>query len=217
MLVGERMSHPVITVSPDTPMQEALRLMRVENIRRLPVTGKGGRLVGIVSESDLLHASPSDASTLSVWEVNYLLSKLKLDEIMTKEVITVVEDTPIEDAARVMADNKIGGLPVVRDREVVGIITETDLFKVFLELMGARERGVRLTALLSDVPGELAKLAETVAGLGGNVVALGTFMGETSENRLVTMKVRNIDSDALREAVTPIVERIVDLRTSGLA
>jgi acetoin utilization protein AcuB len=217
MLVGERMTHPVITVSPDTPMQEALRLMHVENIRRLPVTGSKGKLVGIVSESDLLHASPSDASTLSVWEVNYLLSKLKLEEIMTTEVITVTEDTPIEDAARVMADNKIGGLPVVRDGEVVGIITETDLFKVFLELMGARERGVRLTALLSDVPGELAKLAERVAGLGGNIVALGTFMGETSENRLVTLKVRNIEAEALKEAVAPIVERVVDLRTSGVA
>jgi acetoin utilization protein AcuB len=215
MLVGERMSRPALTITPDTPMQEALRMMRMENIRRLPVVGPRGKLVGIVTETDLLHASPSDASSLSVWEMNYLISKLKIEEIMTRDVITIHEDTPIEDAARIMADNKIGGLPVVRDSEVVGIITETDLFKVFLELMGARERGVRLTALLHDVPGELAKLAEAIAALKGNIVALGTFMGETSENKLVTLKAQGIDAETLQETVEPIVERIVDVRVSG--
>jgi acetoin utilization protein AcuB len=217
MLVGERMSHPAITISPDTPMQEALRMMRMENIRRLPVVGSRGRLVGIVSETDLLHASPSDASSLSVWEMNYLISKLKIEEIMTHDVITIHEDTPIEEAARIMADNKIGGLPVVRDGEVVGIITETDLFKILLELMGARERGVRLTALLSDAPGELAKLTQAIASMGGNIVALGTFMGESSENRMVTLKVRGMDSDTLRQHVEPLVERIIDIRMSEVA
>lgn len=217
MLVGERMSHPAITISPETPMQEALRMMRMENIRRLPVVGARGKLVGIVTETDLLHASPSDASSLSVWEMNYLLSKLKIEEIMTSDVITIHADTPIEDAARIMADNKIGGLPVVQGRDVVGIITETDLFKLFLELMGARERGVRLTALLPDVPGELAKLAQAIASLGGNIVALGTFMGDSSENRLVTLKASGVDADTLRAAVEPLVERIVDVRVSGVA
>ncbi len=215
MLIGERMSRPALTITPETPMQEALRMMRMENIRRLPVVGARGKLVGIVTETDLLHASPSDASSLSVWEMNYLISKLKIEEIMTSDVITIHEDTPIEDAARIMADNKIGGLPVVRDSEVVGIITETDLFKVFLELMGARERGVRLTALLHDVPGELAKLAEAIAGLKGNIVALGTFLGETSENKLVTLKTQGIDPETLQKAIEPIAERIVDIRVSG--
>src|SRR5512143_1831463 len=109
MLVGERMSHPVITIPPDMPFVEALNLMRKEKIRRTPVI-KDGRVVGIVSDKDLLNASPSPATSLSVWEMNYLLSKIQVKDVMTKKVLTVGEDTPIEEAARVMADNKIGGL-----------------------------------------------------------------------------------------------------------
>ena len=131
MLVKERMSDPVITVHPDMPMHEALNLMRSEPIRRLPVVDKPGRLVGIVSERDLLHAAPLDATSLSIWELHYLLSRVTVGKIMTRQVITVTEDTPLEDAARIMADRKIGGLPVVCNGEVVGIVTETDLFTGF--------------------------------------------------------------------------------------
>ena len=212
MLVGERMSHPVITIAPDSPMQEAHKFMRDEKIRRLPVVDKRGKLVGIVSESDLLNASPSDATTLSVWEMNYLLSKITVKEIMTRNVITAQPDTPLEDAARNMVDNKIGGLPVVRNSKVVGIITETDLFKIFLELLGARESGIRLSVLIPHVPGTLAQLTKTIFESGGNIVALGQFLGESSENREVTMKIRNIEESTLEELIKPHVERIVDIR-----
>lgn len=212
MLVKERMSHPVITIHPDTPIQDALKLMRKERIRRFPVVDKRGQLVGIVSERDILHASPSAATSLSIWEMNYLLSKITVDGIMTREVITINEDTLIEEAARIMADNKIGGLPVVNGGKVVGIITETDLFKVFLELLGAREAGVRLAAIVRDVPGELAKLTQAIFEKAGNIVALGTFLGESSENREVVVKVDGVDVNALREAVSRVVERIVDVR-----
>ena len=137
MLVGERMKHPVISIPPDMPIVDALNLMKRERIRRTPVV-KDGKMMGIVSDKDLLNASPSPATSLSVWEMNYLLSKILVKDVMTRKVLTVSEETPLEDAARIMADNKIGGLPVVRGEHVVGIITETDLFKIFLELMGAR-------------------------------------------------------------------------------
>ena len=127
MLIGERMSKPVITIPPDMPISDALNLMKKEQIRRVPVV-KNGKLAGIVSDKDLLNASPSPVTTLSIWEMNYLLSKITVSEVMSKNVMTVTEDTPIEQAARIMADNKIGGLPVMRDGHVVGIITETDLF-----------------------------------------------------------------------------------------
>lgn len=156
MLVGERMSHPVISIPPDLPIVDALNLMKREKIRRTPVV-KEGKLLGIVSDKDLLNASPSPATSLSVWEMNYLLSKITVKDVMTKKVLTVSEDTPIEEAARIMADNKIGGLPVMREDRIVGIITETDLFKIFLELMGARDMGVRVTALIHEEPGQLAK------------------------------------------------------------
>ena len=128
MLVKERMSHPVITIKPEIPIMEAHELMQKEHIRRLPVINKHKRLVGIVSEKDLLHAEPSDVTSLDVWELHYMLSKIIVKEVMTRDVITITENTPLEEAARIMADNKIGGLPILRDDRVVGIITETDLF-----------------------------------------------------------------------------------------
>jgi acetoin utilization protein AcuB len=211
MLVGERMSHPVITISQDIPISEALNLMKREHIRRAPVV-KEGKLIGIVSDKDLLNASPSPVTSLSIWEMNYLLSKITVKDVMTKNVLTVSEDTPIEEAARIMADNKIGGLPVTRDGEVVGIITETDLFKIFLELMGAREAGVRVTVLIREQRGQLAKLAGAIANAGGNFLAFGVFAGETTSNKTVTFKVEGLTLEMVKSLIEPIVERIVDIR-----
>jgi len=211
MFVGERMSHPIISITPDMPVHDALDMFKRERIRRAPVV-KEGKMVGIVSDKDLLNASPSPASSLSVWEMNYLLSKITVSEVMTKNVMTVAEDTPIEEAARIMADNKIGGLPVMRDGHVVGIITETDLFKIFLEFMGAREQGVRITALLEDQPGQLAKITKAISGAGGNFVAFGQFTGEDPSNRLVTFKVKGVDGKAAKEAIKDIAKEIWDVR-----
>ncbi len=212
MLVGERMSSPVITIHLEMPMQDALNLMHQEHVRRFPVVNKRGNLVGIVSERDLLHASPSDATSLSIWEINYLLSKIIVKDIMTRDVITICEDTPLEDAARIMADNKIGGLPILREGNLVGIITETDLFKIFLELLGAREPGVRVAALVPNVPGELAQLTEAVFNIGGNIVAMGTFLGDSSENREVCLKVADVNAVDLERAIEPFAERVIDIR-----
>jgi acetoin utilization protein AcuB len=215
MLVEDRMSHPVITISPKTSMPDAHKLMRDEKIRRLPVVDERGRLIGIVSESDFLHASPSDVSSLSVWEMNYMLSKITVEKIMTKNVITTTADTPIEEAARTMVDSKIAGLPVLKDGELAGIITETDLFKVFLEMLGAREQGVRLSVLIANAPGTLTELTKSIFDAGGNLIALGTFLGESTENREITLKVAGVDPAALEAAVNDHVERIVDIRSSS--
>lgn len=212
MLVGERMSKPVITISPDMPIAEALNMMKVEKVRRFPVV-KEGKLLGVVSDKDLLNASPSPVSTLSIWEMNYLLNKITVSEVMVKNVLTVTEDTPIEQAARIMADNKIGGLPVMRDGGVVGIITETDLFKMFLELLGAREMGIRVTVLVVEKQGELAKLTKAIAEAGGDFIAFGMFTGLDTTNRMVTFKVTGITLENLKKAITPIVKEIVDIRT----
>ncbi len=212
MLVKERMSYPVITVHPDMPIMDALDLMKKEHISRFPVIDKRGRLVGIVSKEDILHAAPSDASSLNVWEVNYLISKIIIKMVMTPNVVTIDEDTPLEEAARIMADNKFGGLPVLRKGKVVGIITETDLFKIFLEMLGAREQGIRLAALVPNVSGELAQLTKAVFDIGGNVLSLGTFLGEGTENREVVMKIKGPSAEAITEAIHPFVERIVDIR-----
>jgi len=214
MLVGERMSFPVIPISPATPINEALNLMRKERIRRMPVVEKG-KLIGIVSDHDLLNASPSPATSLSIWEMNYLLSKITVKDVMTKDVVTVNDTTPIEEAARIMADNKIGGLPVIRDGKVVGIITETDLFKLFIELMGAREKGIRVSVLIPEKHGELAELTKAVSDIGGDFIAFGQFSGEDPSNREITFKVVGVSEDQVRAAILPFVEKIKDIRIAG--
>ena len=212
MLVGERMTHPIIYISPDTPINEALNLMKKEHIRRLPVI-HNGKLVGIVSDVDLLNASPSPVTSLSIWEINYLLSKITVKEVMTKDVITVTEDTPLEEAARLMADKKIGGVPVMHGDKVVGIITETDLFKIFLELLGAREMGVRLTVVVHNRPGELAKISQAIFNEGGNIIALGTFAGDDPSSKVITLKVAGVDEGHLKSLIAPLVINLKDIRT----
>jgi acetoin utilization protein AcuB len=217
MFVEKRMSHPVITIKAGISIHDALNLMHKEGIRRLPVVNDRGLMIGIISELDILHANPSDATSLSIWELNYLLSRITVADVMTRDVVSVVVDTPIEEAARIMADNKIGGLPVMRGNDLVGIITETDLFKVFLELLGAREAGIRITALVLDVPGELAKLTGAISAIGGNIVAMVQFLGESPENRLVTLKVEGASKAQLEGALKGIVAKLVDIRKTTVA
>lgn len=211
MLVEGRMSRPVIAIHPDMPIHDARNLFKQEQIRRAPVV-KNGKLIGIISDQDLINASPSQATTLSVWEMNYLLSKITIKDIMTKDVISIEEDMPIEQAARIMADNKIGGLPVMREGKVVGMITETDLFKVFLELMGAREIGVRVTALVEDHPGILQEVTNAISDIGGNFVAFGQFTGEDIGTKLLTFKVSGVKKDVVKKAIWDICKEVWDIR-----
>jgi len=213
MFVGERMSRPVISVSPDVPINEVLVMFREEHIRRAPVM-KEGKLIGIVSERDLLNASPSQVTSLSVWELNYLISKVTVKSVMTKKVITVDKDTPIEEAARIMADKKIGGIPVMSEGKVVGMITETDLFKAFLELMGARQKATRVTATIPDQPGELAKITKAIAHNGGDFVSFGIFSGPDTNSRVITFKVNGIKKEKIREVLGNLVTKFWDIRYS---
>lgn len=131
---------------------------------------------------------------------------------MTPDVITIEGDTPLEEAARIMADNKVGGLPVLNRGKVVGIITETDLFKIFLEMLGAREQGIRLAVLVPNTRGELAKLTKSIFDIGGSIISLGTFMGENSENREVTMKIEGASANEITNATQSFVEKLIDIR-----
>jgi acetoin utilization protein AcuB len=196
MLVIERMSRPPITINGEATVEEALAILADRKQRHLPVVDADENLVGIVSEKDLLRAKCDDA----------------VEKMMTQDVITVTEYTALEDAARIMADHKISSLPVMRDGRLVGIITETDLFQIFLELLGAREAGVRLTMLVPEEKGILASLTREIAQMGGNIVALSTFRGEDPTNRMVTAKVADAPTDKLVAIMEALGMEIVDVR-----
>jgi acetoin utilization protein AcuB len=212
MLVRERMSKQPVTITADVPITEALRIMRENQVRRLPVLDSDGKLIGIVSEKDLLYASPSPATSLSIYEMHYMLSRLKVTELMTPDPVTITPDTLLEEAALIMADNKIGGLPVMENGRLVGIITETDIFKVFLELLGAREKGLRLTLRIPERMGEMARITTAIAELGGNIMALGTFLGDDPTTAIVTVKVVDATEEELETAMEDLELEVVDSR-----
>ncbi len=212
MLVKGRMSAPIISTTPETQIMEAMDVMKRNNIRRMPVLNKKGELVGIISDKDLLNAAPSNATSLSVWEVNYLVARIKVKDVMTKDVLTIPGDTPVEEAAYMMSNSKIGGLPVTQDGEVVGLITETDLFKLLVELMGAQSDGVRVTAVVPDVLGELDDITHAISKAGGHFVAFGQFDADDTDHRIVTFKVKGLKQDEVSAALTPCVDKITDMR-----
>ena len=212
MLVRERMSRNPVTITPDIPITDALRLMRDRQVRRLPVLDPEGKVIGIVSEKDLLYASPSPATSLSIYEMHYLLSRLRVQELMTTDVITVTPDTLLEEAARIMVDHKIGGLPVTEGRKLLGIITQTDIFEVLLEQFGARKRGLRLSLEIPERKGEMARITTAIAKLGGDILALGTFLGDDPTTALVTIKVEDVSAEALEATMRDLGVQIRDMR-----
>jgi acetoin utilization protein AcuB len=206
------MTHDPKVIAPDATVAEASERMKREKVRRYPVLNQQGKLVGIVSKEDLLNASPSAVTSLSIWELSYLLSQIKVQDVMTKKVITITEETPLEEAARIMLENKIGGLPVMRGDALVGIITESDIFRIFTEMLGGRQPGIRLTVLAPNVKGSLAQLSNAIFQKGGWIAALNIFQGEDPSNWSAHLKVSEISQDELVRALKPYVLEILDLR-----
>jgi acetoin utilization protein AcuB len=190
------MTRPPITINGQEKVKTALAVIEKQRLRHLPVLDDESNLIGIVSEKDLLRSKEDD----------------DIQAVMTREVITVTEYTALEEAARIMADHKISSLPVMRNGRLVGIITETDLFGIFLELLGAREQGVRLTMLIPEEKGMLASLTTEIASMGGNILSLSTFMGEDPTNRMVTVKVADAPTEKLLAVMEALGMEIVDVR-----
>jgi acetoin utilization protein AcuB len=213
MLVRNRMSAPAVTVTPDAVFRDALRLMHTHGFRRLPVVDASGRLMGIVSEGDLQPASPSRAGAPSVWEQNYMLAHVQIREAMTEDVVSTTPDVPIEDVARLMIDTRTGGLPVVDDQKrVVGVITETDIFKAFVEMFGGGQAGVRLTLQIPEGRDVLLELAQAVSDVGGTIVSLGSFGGDVHGGQGLVVKVRGAGKDQLVDILEALGDHVVDAR-----
>ena len=200
MIISQVMTRNPICSHPDMTINDVRSMMDKENIGHIPVLDKKKSLAGIVTRKDLLKAGPSPATTLDMFEISYLLSKVTVKNVMEKKVLTVDENEVVEEAARVMADKKIGCLPVMRGKILAGIITETDLFRVFVNAFGARHKGVRFTCSIREKPGQLRKLAQSIAEKGGNIISFITFDGDDNKSRRITVKVgglRRTDTENL--------------------
>jgi acetoin utilization protein AcuB len=213
MFVKDRMTAHPLTISMEESLSNTHRYMQEQQVRHLPVVDKTGKMVGLVTEDDLLKAEPSSATSLSVWEIHSLLMKVRVKDVMVHDVISTTEDTPIEDAAHLMLEHKIGCLPVLRDDKLIGIITEIDIFRTFMELFSARQKGLRITITVPDREGELAKVAQAIADQGGYIAACGTFMAEDPTQWGLVFKVRNVDREMLIDTLSQIEgQRIIDVR-----
>jgi acetoin utilization protein AcuB len=214
MLVKHRMSPNPITITPDTTVPDAFNIVREKGINYLPVVDNKGKLIGIVSRTDLMQATPSKATTLSVFEANYLLAHLQVREIMN-DPITVPEDAPLEGAARLMVEKEIGCLPVMRGKDLVGIITETDIFKAFAEILGGGDPVLRVTVRVPDVPGELARMTGVIASLGGNLHSVAGFRGEDAGHAYITLRLDGVDEKTLVRALEELGEEVAYVREAG--
>jgi acetoin utilization protein AcuB len=211
MLVKDRMTPDPITVQPETTHKQASELMKEHAVHHLPVIDRQGRLAGIVVEQDLLAAQPSPATTLSIYEIHGLLSRLQIKQIMAHPVYTTTPECPLEEAARLMLDQGVGCLPVMEDDRIVGIITDTDIFESLVELLGGGEAGARFTLQVADKPGVLAKVAQTVTDAGGNVISLTTWHSCDGQ-AYVTIKERGANFDLLKAALDALDAEVVDVR-----
>ena len=204
MRVKDIMTRNPVYISPSVSVTDAKALMMKQKISKLPVLDESKRLVGIITKNDLNRASPSAATTLDMYEIGYLLSKLTVEKVMHKNVRTVSEDEVVEEAARIMIDNGIGCLPVMKGDLLVGIITESDLFNALINLFGVRQPGVRATFMVSDQPGILAKITQAIADLNGNIISLITWEGNDPAHRRITIKASGINLSQL-ESIGSVV------------
>ena len=194
MLVRNWMSKNVVTIGVEDSMQDATALLKEHRIRMLPVVKKGV-LVGIVTDRDLKRASASDATTLEIHELLYLLMKIKIKDIMTKDPIAVSQNWTIEETAAMLLENKISGVPVIDGRKsVVGVITQTDLFRVLISLTGINAGGIQFAFRLKDRPGSIKEVADVIRRFGGRMVSILSSYDKAPEGfRHVYIRMRHLD------------------------
>lgn len=200
LLVENWMNPKVITVDADDSMLDATKLLKEHNIRHLPVLEKG-KLVGVITDRDLKRASPSDATTLEAHELLYLIANIKVREIMTRNPITVPYNFTIEEAAEILLQAKISGMPVVdKQGDVIGTITQTDLFKVLISLTGVGKKGVQFAFLLEDQPGSIKEVADIIRSYGGRMASiLSSYEKAPEGQRYVYIRMYEVDREKMAQ------------------
>ena len=200
MLVRKKMKKDLITITKDDRMTTAKKILREKNIRHLPVVD-GKKLIGLVSNMDIRKAEASPATSLEIRELHYLLDKLTVGEIMTRNVITIAPDISVEEATTLLHDNKIGCLPVVEDGNLVGILTENDVMEILIEVMGMKEKGSRIEVLVEDKPGALADMTRIIKEHNVNIISVVTDTAEEIGKRLVVFKLKTFYFEPIKKAM----------------
>jgi len=200
MLVSKKMKRDVITVTKNERMTTAKKILQEKNIRHLPVVD-GKKLIGLVTNMDIRKAEASPATSLEIRELHYLLDKLTVGEIMTKNVITVSPDISVEEATTLLHDNKIGCLPVIEDGNLVGMLSENDVMEILIEVMGMKEKGSRLEILLEDKPGALADVARIIKEHNVNIVSVVTDAADEEGKRVVIFKLKTFYFEPIKKAL----------------
>lgn len=215
MLVKLWMSKDVITVSKDSPMMKASIIMKERKVRCLPVVDKKGKLMGIITDDDIRDASPSKATSLDVYELNYLLATIKVESIMARDLVFVRPDETVEFAAILMLENKISALPVIDDKDaLVGIITQTDVFKCLIHITGAYTGGVQIALSLEDRPGSIKEAADVIRSYGGRIVSILSTRETAEEGRRdVYIRAAAVPPDEVRELVAEMESKFIVLYT----
>lgn len=212
MIIERRMTKDPVTATPEMNIQDAADLMKKYNVHRLPVLDKNDKLVGVISEKDILKAAPSPVSTLSAHEMNYLMAKLTVKKLMNRNPVTISKDTTVEEAAHLMADYDLSCLPVLEEGKLIGIVSKSDLFKMLLELFGSREFGARVSFICQDKPGVIAQITQAMSQKGMDIISLGTFKGTDDSNAILTVKVKGCPSSDVVDILKPFVQQIIDVR-----
>ncbi|MBK8463880.1 MAG: CBS domain-containing protein [Nigerium sp.] len=195
MFVKLRMTAHPFTVTPETTLPQAIELMEAKRVRHLPVVSEG-RVVGVLAPSDIAAAGPSRATTFAAGEINYLLAKLKVAKVMTRDPITISPDALLEEAAVLMRDHKVEMLPVVDGSELVGVITESAILDAFIEILGFRDKGTRLTVDAADAPGVLSRLGSITAKHQANIQHLAVYRGE-GDRSVVVVGLNTLNTDEI--------------------
>ena len=197
--IKEMMKKNPITVLPEASFYEVRALIRDKGIRHLPVVDKEGHLVGIVTDRDIREAAPSDATTLSAHELHYLLGKLKVSAFMTPrdKLITITSDTIIEEAVQLMHDHKIGCLPIVEDKKLAGLITETDVLALFVDLFGLKMQGTRLTVAIADQPGQMHGIIEVIKNHNVNIISIVSPTFKVNGKRVAALRIQTHEYEGI--------------------
>jgi len=207
MLVMKWMSKTVVTVDINDSMKDAIKLLKENDINMLPVMEKG-KLVGILTDRDVKRSSASDATTLEIHELLFLISKIKVRDIMTKDPITVPSDYTIEETAEVLLEKNVSGVPVVDKKKLVGVITQTDIFRALISLTGVGKRGIQFAFQVEDTPGSIKGITDIIREHGGRIVSiLSSYENVPEGYRKVYIRDYGIERKELKQLKNQLKEK----------